>query len=188
VNHNRESQKEELFWIQQAKAGDTAAFEKLVQKHSPVLFRTVSRMISDRGDAEAVIQDAWLRAWRALPSFSTDGPFLPWIMKIAVNRSRDVWKKKQPLAFSEAEIDEERLSDEYVGMEQRIITGQALEKLGEGVSSLRTEYRTAIALRYDSSLPYQQIAEVMGVPVNTVRTYLRRAKQELRIWMEAEDG
>ncbi|MBN1264053.1 MAG: RNA polymerase sigma factor [Anaerolineales bacterium] len=188
MNHNRDCQQQEDFWIQQAKAGDTAAFENLVEKFSPVIFRTVSRMVPDKSEAEAIVQDAWLRAWRALPGYTTDRPFLPWILRIAVNRSRDIWKKLKPLSFSDAEIEEDSLPDEQPDAEQQMINEQALARLAQGVVQLRFEYRTVITLKYDSGLAYQDIAAAMGVPVNTVRTYLRRAKQELLVWMEAEDG
>ncbi len=188
VNHIGTQQQEDSL-VRKAIAGDHDAFETLVCEFSPVIFRSIARFFPDRNEVEAVLQDTWLRAWRALPRYQTGRPFLPWVMRIAVNRSRDIWKKKKELLFSDESIQLEKFTDKEVSVEDRIIADEELEHLARGVSQLRIPYRLAVSLRYDSALNYQEIAEVMEIPVNTVRTYLYRAKAELAQWMEVEhDG
>jgi RNA polymerase sigma-70 factor, ECF subfamily len=186
VNHNEEQQHEDLL-IRQALAGDHDAFETLVFQFSPVIFRSISRLFPDRTEVEAILQDTWLSAWRALPRYQTGRPFLPWVLRIAINRSRDIWKKKKELLFSDGNILVENFQDGKASIEDRIISDEELGFLARGVSQLRVPYRVAISLRYDSDLSYQEIAEIMEIPVNTVRTYLYRAKEELALWMESEN-
>jgi RNA polymerase sigma-70 factor (ECF subfamily) len=110
----------------------------------------------------------------------------PWLITIALNVARDRWRKKEPLNFVDIHGEENGFPDPGPSPEERMTRGEALAKLSQGVATLRPEYRTVIALRYDAELSYQEIANVLGIPVNTVRTHLRRAKSVLRDWMETE--
>ncbi len=186
MNHIEEQQHEDWL-VRQALAGNHDAFESLVSQFSPVIFRSISRLFPDRNEIEAVLQDTWLNAWRALPRYQTGRPFLPWVLRIAVNRSRDIWRKKKELLLSDEDIRLENFRDETASIEDRIIADEELGLLARGVGQLRIPYRLAISLRYDSDLSYQEIAEIMEIPVNTVRTYLYRAKVELAHWMEDEN-
>jgi len=79
------------------------------------------------------------------------------------------------------------LQDDAAGPEETAESHEALVKLARGVAGLRPEQRAAIALRYEAGLTYDQVAAAMGIPMNTVRTHLHRAKAALREWMEAGD-
>lgn len=183
-----ESQKLEDALIQRALDGDDSAFEELVITHSPALFKTVSRFAADRSEAEAIVQDTWLRAWRALPRYKMGRPFLPWLLRIAVNRSRDIWRKKKDDLFSDLNLEEDWFANDEPLVEARVIRAEQLKSLAEGVAALRVDYRMAIALRYDGGLSYKEVADAMDIPLNTVRTYLRRAKQSLLQWMEENNA
>jgi len=172
--------------LEQAKRGDPASFDQLVEVHTPSLYRVVRRLASDRGEAESIVQEAWFRVWKALDRCRTDQPFFPWLAKIALNVARDAWRKKRPLDFADLGETSEWLANEGLGIEEHLEKEEALHRLLEGVKALREEYRLVIALRYDVGLSYQEIAEIVDVPVNTVRTYLHRAKAFLRKWMEVE--
>lgn len=171
-----------------AQAGDTAAFDRLVELHTPRLYRVVRRMASDRAEAEAVVQETWLRAWKALPRWTARAPLFSWLGTIAVNAARDAWRRKSPVDFADLADAEADQATEAAGPEERLEHEQDLGLLAESVQQLRPEHRTVIALRYDAGLEYQEIAQAMGIPVNTVRTHLRRAKQQLRNALEAGDG
>ena len=188
VSNSRRQGFEEAELVRGAQAGDSAAFDLLVEQYTPHLYRVIRRLASDQDEAEVIVQEAWLRAWRAIPRYVADGPLIPWLVRIAINVARDRWRKKTPLDFTDLGDEETVLLDPTPGPEDRLSHKEALERLARGVEKLRPEYRMVIALRYDAGLSYKQIASVLEIPLNTVRTYLRRAKSVLRLWMEAEDG
>ncbi len=179
---------EEAELIRRAQAGDPAAFDLLVERYTPHLYRVVRRLASDQNEAGAIVQEAWLRAWRAIHRYVADRPLSPWLVRIAVNVARDLWRKKAPLDFADLGGEEIVLPDPAPGPEDQLTRKEALERLVRGVKKLRPEYRMVIALRYDAGLSYNDIASALEIPLNTVRTHLRRAKSVLRLWMEAEDG
>jgi RNA polymerase sigma-70 factor (ECF subfamily) len=144
-------------------------------------------MASDQGEAEEVVQEAWLRAWRAFPRYKEDRPFINWLMRIAVNVARDRWRKKKPLDFADLSGSEVELQDLGPGPEERLTRKEALEHLIHGVERLRPVHRMVVALRYDAGHSYKEIADILDVPLNTVRTHLHRAKVALRTWMEVEN-
>lgn len=176
-------------FVRRAQAGENAAFDSLVEIYTPKLYRVVRRMAPDHMEAEAILQEAWVRAWRAFSGYMHDRPLLPWLAKIAVNVARDRWRKRLPLAFAELSESELQIRDLGPQPESRIERRELLERLAEGVQGLRQDYRLVIALRYDAGLSYQDIADALDAPINTVRTHLRRAKIQLRRWMEEDlDG
>jgi RNA polymerase sigma-70 factor (ECF subfamily) len=185
VNRGREPAEAEL--VRRVQVGDAEAFDSLVEIYTPRLYQVVRRFTSDRGESESIVQEAWLRAWRALPRAVEDRPLGPWLVQIAVNVARDIWRKKKPLNFADTGGEEDLLQDERPGPEERMSQKEALEKLVRGVERLKPEYRMVIALRYDAGFSYQEIANTLDLPLNTVRTHLRRAKAALRHWLEADD-
>jgi len=188
VSNSGEPGVEEAELIRRAQAGDPAAFDLLVERYTPYLYRVVRRLASDQNEAGAIVQEAWLRAWRARHRYVADRPLSPWLVRIAVNVARDLWRKKAPLDFADLGGEEIVLPDPVPGPEDQLTRKEALERLVRGVKKLRPEYRMVIALRYDAGLSYNDIASALEIPLNTVRTHLRRAKSVLRLWMEAEDG
>lgn len=188
MSNSRRQDVEEAELVRSAQAGDSAAFDLLVERYTPHLYRVVRRLANDQNEAEAIVQETWLRAWRAVPRYVADRPLSPWLVRIAINVARDRWRKKTPLDFADLGGEEIVLLDPMPGPEDQLSRKEALERLARGVEELRPEYRMVIALRYDAGLSYKQIANALDIPLNTVRTYLHRAKSVLRLWMEAEDG
>ncbi|OGO18541.1 MAG: hypothetical protein A2Z14_19210 [Chloroflexi bacterium RBG_16_48_8] len=170
-----------------AQEGDSTSFDLLIEKHTRTLYQAIRHLTSDRGEAENIVQEAWLRAWKALDRCKIEQPFFPWFAKIGLNVARDAWRKKRPLDFADLGFLSENIADQDLSIEDQLEKDQALELLMQGVNALREEYRLVISLRYEARLSYQEVAEVMDLPVNTVRTYLHRAKAFLRKWMEVED-
>lgn len=170
-----------------ARAGDQAAFDELVELHTPHLYRVVRRMASDRSEAEAIVQEAWLKAWKARMSLPVEDEVFPWLARIAVNVAHDVWRKHRPVDFADAGQTGLDVPGDEPGPEMRLEEAQALEWLSKAVETLKPGQRTVIALRYDAGLSYEQIARTLGIPVNTVRTHLHRAKAALRAAWEEDD-
>ncbi len=174
--------------VRRSQSGDSDAFNRLVERHTPRLHRVVRRLASDAGEAESIVQEAWLRAWRRLPECDEAQPLFPWLARVAVNVARDLWRRDRALAFADLDVDEAEFADDQPGPEPRLERKLALQRLAGGVERLPTAQRAVIALRYDGGLSYEEIATSMEIPVNTVRTHLHRAKAALRAWLEAEDG
>lgn len=172
--------------IRRAALGEAEAFDRLVEAHTPRLYRMLRRLTSDGAEAEALIQEAWLRAWKGRARCSADRPFFPWIATIAVRLARDDWRKRRPLDFADLGESWEESTGDGDSIERRIESHQARERLAALVRELRPEWQAVIALRYDGHLGYGDIAQALGIPVNTVRTHLRRARLELRRRLEEE--
>jgi RNA polymerase sigma-70 factor (ECF subfamily) len=178
----------DLDLLRRSQAGDAGAFDDLIRRLTPQLFRIVRRMASDAAEAEALVQETWVRAWRGLPRWRGDGEPTAWLAAIAVNLARDRWRKKAPIDFADLGGGTADLEDDASGPEAAAESKETLLRLVRGVQGLRPEQRAAIALRYEAGMTYEEVAAAMRIPVNTVRTHLHRAKAALREWMEAGDG
>ena len=174
--------------IKRAQQGDDDAFEQLVIRYTPSLFRVVNRMTGDSSESEAIVQESFLRVWRALPRYKINKPLFPFLVTIATNLYRDQWRKNRHIDFGGFEPLEESVANNELYPEEMIEQAEILQTLAHAVEELPPQYRTVIALRYDAGLKYQEIAEALGIPVNTVRTHLRRAKIILRNVLENEFG
>jgi RNA polymerase sigma-70 factor (ECF subfamily) len=168
-----------------AEAGGVGAFDRLIETRTPRLYRIVRRFASDDGEAEALVQETWLRAWKAFPKVDQARPLLPWLATIAIRAARDAWRRRDPLDFADLGGEADEVEDEIGGPEPALERVELIRRLVAGVATLRPEYRMVIALRYDAGLGYEETARALGIPVNTVRTHLRRARAELRAWLEA---
>lgn len=174
-----------------AAAGRQAAFRELLARYERPVFSLVYRMVRDRTLAEDLAQEAFIRAFNAIGSYKPSYKFSNWILKIANNHTIDHLRKRRietvsidgsPHAATAEERERTSLSvrsedetpHEYV--ENRELGGQ----IEEAIATLRDEYRTAILLRHVEGYAYDEIAEIMEVPLGTVKTYLHRARAELK--------
>lgn len=173
--------------LRRAQAGDLQAFDELVRRLTPRLFRIVRRMASDSDQAEGWVQETWLRAWRKSGQWRGTGDPIAWLAAIAVHLARDDWRKQSPMDFADLGDEGEGLREEAPGPEQVVDRAELLGRLARAVQQLRPAQRAVIALRYDAGLSYEDVARAMAIPVNTVRTHLHRAKAALRAWLESED-
>jgi len=174
--------------VRQAVGGDVRAFDRLVEVYTPRLYRLVRRSAPDDGEAEAVVQEAWLRAWVNRRRSAPDRPFFPWLARIAINVARDVWRKRRPLDFADLGESVEEISAPETSAERWLEAVEASERLARYVEELRPEWRMVLGLRYDGNLAYDEIAAVLDIPLNTVRTHLRRARAALRVRLEEDDA
>ena len=166
--------------IRRARRGDDHAFESLVLQYNLPLYRVVVRMTGDKDRAEAIVQEAFLKTWLALPRYREDRPFFPYIVTVATNIFRDQWRKDRKLDFGDLDEMEDLFTDPTPHPEEQVVQKERLDLLAAAVAELPAHYRSVIALRYDGGLSYQQIAETMEAPINTIRTWLHRAKVELQ--------
>ena len=165
--------------------GDAQAFAELVMRYTAPIFNLAFRLTGDRAEAENVTQEAFLRAYAALPRSRTDLAFKPWLFQIAVNLCRDLARKQRPAAFAELAPEDgiapEEAIEDPAPLLLETVAGRELEKaLARAVAALPEAYRAVVTLRYTEGLSYEDMAAALGLPVNTVRTHLFRAKAMLR--------
>ena len=174
-----------------AAEGREAAFRELLTRYERPVFSLVYRMVRDRTQAEDLAQEAFVRAFNAIGSYKTSYKFRNWILKIAHNHTIDHLRKRRidtisihgsPHATTAEESSRTELvvpsTDEtpHEYLEHKELGGQIERAIG----GLRSEYRTAVILRHIEGYAYEEIAEIMDVPLGTVKTYLHRARAELR--------
>ena len=174
-----------------AAKGREGAFTELLKRYERPVFSLIFRMVRDRTLAEDLAQEAFIRAFNAIGSYNTSYKFSNWIFKIANNHTIDHLRKRKldtvsihgsPHATTQDEISQSRLVLESGDenplelVENRELGGQIEEAIGE----LREEYRTAILLRHVEGYAYEEIADIMDLPLGTVKTYLHRARNELK--------
>ena len=171
--------------------GREEAYGELLQRYERPVFSLVVRMVRDRSLAEDLAQEAFIRAFNAISSYDPRYKFSSWIFKIANNHTIDHLRKRKldtvsmhgsPHARTAQEVEQTSLvvasSDEnpHEYVEHRELGHQIEQAIGE----LRPEYRTAILLRHVEGHAYEEISEIMDLPLGTVKTYLHRARSELK--------
>lgn len=177
--------------VAQALEGRERAFRELLERYERPVFSLVFRMVRDRATAEDLAQEAFVRAFQALGTYDPTRKFSSWLFKVANNLTIDHLRKRKletisihgsPHAHSpEAEM-RSRVTLESPGedpvqfTENRELGGQIEEAIGR----LRPEYRTAILLRHVEGYGYDEIAEIMEVPLGTAKTYIHRGRSELK--------
>jgi len=177
-----------------AKAGKEAAYRELLRRYERPVFSLIFRMVRDRSLAEDLAQETFVKVLNALGSYRPEYKFSSWIFKIANNAAIDQLRRRELDTLSLDGSPEARTADEIEAtalqatdraespleeLESRE-TGAAIE---QAISRLRPEYRTCILLRHVEGRSYEEIAEVMDLPLGTVKTYIHRARLELREYL-----
>ncbi len=176
--------------LERARQHDETAFASLVELYTPPIFRIVRRMVTDTMEAESILQETFWRFWQALPRYDAGRPLLPYLATIASNLARDRYRRERRLEEAAVEDILERQADMSAPDPGQLVDDhKALERLAAVVHDLPFAYRAVVALRYDADMSYEEIAAALSLPLNTVRTHLRRAKGLLRRSLkEVEDG
>jgi RNA polymerase sigma-70 factor (ECF subfamily) len=166
--------------VQRAKQGDEHAFEKLMTLNAQFVFNLAIRLLNDPRDAEDLSQEAFIRAWKALPNFRAESRFRTWLYRIVTNLCFDrLPKLKRDL--SELEIDETLvLQGDFINPERSLLTKELEAELHNAIEELPHSYKLLITLRHLQEMSYQEIAEVTMQPLGTVKTGIFRARQLLQ--------
>ncbi len=171
--------------VERAQSGEKYAFDILVAKYQRKLGRLLSRFIRDPAEVEDVAQEAFIKAYRALPSFRGDSAFYTWLYRIGVNTAKNYLVAQGRRAPTSTEFDADEAENFEDGDQLRDInTPESLlqsKQVGETVNAamdaLPEELRTAIVLREIEGLTYEEIAETMNCPIGTVRSRIFRARE-----------
>jgi RNA polymerase sigma-70 factor (ECF subfamily) len=164
--------------------GDKRAFDLLVLKYQYKLQAIVSRFVRDTDEVADVTQEAFIKAYRALPKFRGDSQFYTWLYRIAINTAKNylVSKSRRPsstdidIADAEQFADNEKLIDD-TSPEDFIMTQELSQVIKDSLSQLPEDLRTALTLREFEGMSYEEIAAVMDCPVGTVRSRIFRARE-----------
>lgn len=174
--------------VERVQRGDKQAFDLLVLKYQHRIIKLVSRYIRDPSDALDVTQDAFLKAYRALPNFRGESAFYTWLYRIAINtaknylvmQSRHLLETEVTPESEEGEQFEfESTLKEYSTPENMVLTDEIQATIVAAIDDLPDDLRTAILLREVEGLSYEEIANVMGCPVGTVRSRIFRARESV---------
>src|SRR5437588_6436281 len=179
---------EELELVTAARKGDVEAFGKLVSKYDRNVFRIANHITQNREDAEDVVQDAFLKAYKNLDRFQGNSKFYTWLVRIAVNEALMKLRKRRsdrtvplddPIDTGEDELPREvAVWDE--NPEEKYSREELGEILEEAVQSLKPAYRTVFVLRDIEELSIEETAEALGLSISAVKSRLLRARLQLR--------
>ncbi|HTC22923.1 MAG TPA: sigma-70 family RNA polymerase sigma factor [Gemmatimonadales bacterium] len=174
-----------------ARAGEEAAYRELIRRYERPLFSLLYRMVRDRELAEDLAQETFVKALNAIESYRPEFKFSSWIFKIANNAAIDHLRRRELDTLSlegspHAETPEaveatalqigDRQESPLDTVEARELGGQ----IEQAIAQLRPEYRSCILLRHVEGRAYEEIAEILSLPLGTVKTYIHRARNELR--------
>ena len=171
--------------VERAQGGDKHAFDQLVSKYQRKLGRLLSRFIRDPAEVEDVSQEAFIKAYRALPSFRGDSAFYTWLYRIGINTAKNYLVAQGRRAPTSTEFDSEE-AETFESAEQLrdintpeslLLSKQIGETVNGAIDALPEELRTAIVLREIEGLSYDEIAGMMDCPIGTVRSRIFRARE-----------
>jgi RNA polymerase sigma-70 factor (ECF subfamily) len=177
----------DLSLVRRVQRGDKGAFDALVLKYQHKLVKLVMRYVRNPAEAEDIAQEAFIKAYRALPQFRGESAFYTWLYRIAINTAKNavVSRDRNPVEY---DLDRGN-TDESYDMQGRmkdsetpeglVLTDEIRSTVNAAIDSLPDDLRTAIVLRELEGLSYEEIAEAMACPVGTVRSRIFRAREAI---------
>ena len=171
--------------VAEALGGAQEAYRALVQRHGSAVFNLIARMVREPGVAEELAQDTFVKAFAALRSFDPAYKFINWILRIAHNTAIDHLRRRRPDTLS---LDDEQpgqaVAEALVDTREaspfaRAAQADLREDLEDALARLRPEYRRLVIMRYLQDMSYEDIAEVLTLPLGTVKSHLHRARAEM---------
>ena len=170
--------------VERVQKGDKRAFDVLVLKYQHRIYSLVTRFVRDPDEVQDVVQEAFIKAYRALPGFRGESAFFTWLYRIAINTAKNylVSRARRPPGADVDIEDAEYLESagalrDLAGPENQLMTEQLRAVIDKAIRALPEDLRTALTLREFEGLSYEEIAEVMRCPVGTVRPRIFRARE-----------
>jgi RNA polymerase sigma-70 factor (ECF subfamily) len=166
--------------LKAVKSGDCESFNPLIERYKLPLYKVMYRMVMNRDDAEDLVEEAFIKAYRSIRKFDTNRPFYSWLRRIAVNNAINFLKKErrnlaEPLEFVEKRLSNNR-NDPVAMTEQKMVK----ERINQAMARLPKEFRIMISLKVEEDLSYDEISRVLNIPKGTVMSRLARARHKLR--------
>jgi len=174
--------------VSRVQKGDSRAFDLLVLKYQHKIFGLISRYVRDADEVQDVAQEAFIKAYKALPNFRGDSAFYTWLYRIAINTAKNylVSRARRPPG-SDVEIEDAEYFEaggrlREIETPESALFGAELKEVVEGaISGLPEDLRTAVTLREFDGLSYEDIADIMDCPVGTVRSRIFRAREAIDV-------
>ena len=173
--------------VARAQRGDKQAFELLVEKYQRKLARLLSRFIRDPAEVEDVTQEAFIKAYRALPAFRGDSAFYTWLYRIGINTAKNYLMAMGRRAPTSTEVEAEEAEGFEEGEQLRdintpeslLLSSEIAKTVNATIEQLPEELRTAIQMREIEGMSYEDIAKAMDCPIGTVRSRIFRAREAI---------
>ena len=173
--------------VEKAQKGDKKAFGILVEKYNKKLTRLLSRMVRDQSEIEDIVQDSFIKAYRAINNFRGDSAFYTWLYRIGINTAKNhlVSLGRRPKAMNNVEIEDIENFDDGHEMrsletpETSMMTNEIVVTVNQAIEFLPDDLRQAISLREMDGLSYEEIADIMDCPIGTVRSRIFRAREAI---------
>lgn len=182
---NIESKEEDFAAIREVLSGNDAAFEILQKKYKSKIAALIRRMVKDADDIEDLVQEAFIKAYKALPNFQFGYTFSAWLYRIASNNTIDFLRKKR---FQMISIDKPmgedddyyfEIKDEDPLPDIELISEERKKILNDAINNLPDNYKEIINLRHKEELDYKEISDKLNIPLGTVKAHLFRARKTL---------
>jgi RNA polymerase sigma factor (sigma-70 family) len=181
-----DSRRQDYETIKQALRGDQSAYKKLLRKYHDAIYMLIYRMVRDKAEVEDLTQEAFIKAFASLRNFNNEYAFSTWLYKIATNNSIDYIRKKKLQPFSlDKPVDSDQdqypfeVPDTSYEADKPLIERQRKVFLDEAINALPEKYRRVIILRHKEERDYREIAEILHLPLGTVKAHLFRARELL---------
>lgn len=160
-------------------------FEEIVRRHQEFVFRVLARLTGSREQVEDLAQEVFLRLYRSLDDFRGEAKLTTYLYRIALNVAQDEWKRRRReqshTSLSDPDAGwENRLAQTGANAEEQLRQHETLRAVNEALGELSEMERGALVLFHQEECTYEQIAQVLHIPVNTVRTHLHRGRERLR--------
>lgn len=173
--------------VERVQHGDQRAFGLLVEKYQRKLGRLLGRMIRDQAEVEDMVQESFIKAYRALPNFRGDSAFYTWLYRIGINTAKNhlVALGRRPQALNDIEIEDAENFEDGDELrtvdtpESELMTKQIAQTVNAAMEALPEDLKSAISLREIEGLSYEEIASLMNCPIGTVRSRIFRAREAI---------
>ena len=169
--------------VERCRRGDEGAFQELVDRYKTLVFALIARTVQDRSRAEDLAQDVFLKVHRGLPYFRGEARLSTWIYRIVANACA---QPRLPAAVAVSLDDDLPAGRATAVLDRRFGDLELRDRLEKAIARLPPHYRLLIAAHYLDGVQYEDLAEALALPLGTVKTYLYRAKQQLRRLLETE--
>lgn len=171
---------EEVGWVERMARGDAAAFDALYDRHASVVFPLLLRIVRTTADAEEVLQETWLQAWRGAATYDpARGTVLAWLLNMARSRALDRYRAVSSRRRAEVRAEAEPTVPS-VDPAQVSLTAERASRVREALASLKPRQREVLEIAYFEGLSQTEIAARLAVPVGTVKTWMRQGTITLR--------
>jgi RNA polymerase sigma-70 factor (ECF subfamily) len=172
--------------VERCRSGDERAFQDLIDRYKDLVFALIARTVQDRGRAEDLAQDVFLRVHRGLPYFRGEARLSTWIYRIVANVClQEQGRGAAPVSLDDARVSG-RVTNATSSRDRRFGDLELRDRLEKAIARLPANYRLLIAAHYLEGVQYEDLASALDLPLGTVKTQLHRAKQQLRRLLETE--